>query len=460
MMPAETPDLVLSPVLPSLDGAAWDGAVWIGELWLNAVEAASRTSESTGLPVRCRLEAAAGYRRARLLVRGAHRQLGFVEIGVSDGDVDFGELKAQLARIRLATASPGAADGTLGGRREHTVAVTVIVCTRDRPALLRVALESILAVDYPNFDVIVVDNAATTDATREYVEGLSEPRVRLVSEPRPGLSRARNLGLAEATGEIVAFADDDVIVDRHWLHALIDGFNKGPSVGCVSGLVPAAEIRTPAQSYFDRRVSWSETIDPRVFDWAHPPVDIPLFPFAVRHYGTGANFAVNRNVIRRLGGFDELLGAGTATGGGEDLDVFFRILRSGAQLVYDPAAIVWHRHRASNDELLKQAGTYGLGLGAWFAKLARDPEMAWLVAKVVALRAPALVGHLRAASVESSPLPELETLLPAGIGDKAWRSIAKGAWAYLSASRGSRTPEPLDLELRRAVAPIDRVSQT
>ncbi|PRC62799.1 glycosyl transferase family 2, partial [Mycobacterium sp. ITM-2017-0098] len=68
-------------------------------------------------------------------------------------------------------------------------------------------------------------------------------------EPRPGLSRARNTGLSAATGEVVAFTDDDVVVDRHWLSAIARGFSRGPAVSCVSGIVAAAELRTPAQAY-------------------------------------------------------------------------------------------------------------------------------------------------------------------------------------------------------------------
>ena len=302
-------------------------------------------------------------------------------------------------------------------RGRYTRSVTVVLCTRDRPALLRTALESILAVDYSEFDIIVVDNAPESDATRQYVMGLSDPRVRVIDEPRPGLSRARNTGLSAATGDIVAFTDDDVVVDRYWLRALLDGFDRGTSVSCVSGIVPAGEIRTPAQAFFDRRVGWSEFTDPCVFDWGHPPRDIPLFPFAVRRYGTGANFAVERDVVLRLGGFDEALGAGTAVGGGEDIDMFFRILRSGRQLVHDPAAIVWHRHRTDSEGLLAQTRGYGLGLGAWLAKITGDPGTASLAIKTAVHHAPAFVRHMHAASTESAPPDNLAAHLPPGIAD-------------------------------------------
>jgi glycosyltransferase involved in cell wall biosynthesis len=307
--------------------------------------------------------------------------------------------------------------------------------------LLRTALESVLAVDYPGFEVIVVDNASKTADTRNYVVGLSHPRLQLIHEPQPGASRARNAGLMAASGDVVAFVDDDVVVDRHWLRALMNGFTRGPSVSCVSGIVPAAEIRTPAQAYFDARVGWSDATNARVYDLATPPRDVPLFPFAVRCYGTGASFAVERDVAVRIGGFDEHLGPGTPTGGGEDLDLFFRILRSGRQLVHEPSAVAWHRHRADNEALLAQTRGYGLGLGAWLSKIAGDPETAWLAVKTVALRSPSFIRHLRNASREAAPSTTLAELLPPGIGEETTKFFIQGARAYRSARRAARRDE-------------------
>ncbi|WP_072689810.1 glycosyltransferase family 2 protein [Rhodococcus marinonascens] len=448
-MDASAPGLTLRPAMHSPDQPTWDGALWIGEVRVDAVENADRLSRM-GVPVRCRLAGAQEYSRARLLVRADRRPLGFLEIGISDSEVNFGELRNRVTGVRASasTRDPFDGSGHLADEpgdsvSELDVSVSVVLCTRDRVSMLRTALESVLSVDYPYLEVLVVDNAAETTDTRDYVLGLQERRVRLIDEPRPGLSRARNAGLSAAAGDIVAFTDDDVVVDRYWLRALVDGFRRGRSVACVSGMVPAGEIRTPAQAYFDRRVGWSDSIQSRIFDWSHPPADVPLFPFAVRCYGTGANFAVDREVVRRLGGFDEALGAGAPTGGGEDIDMFFRILRSGRQLVHDPAAIVWHRHRADSAGLLVQSRGYGLGLGAWLAKMAGDPRMFWLAATTVARRGPALVRHIRAASDQTAPPAHLAALLPSGTGSTTVRSIVKGPWAYRAARREGRSPEPL-----------------
>ncbi|WP_319431191.1 glycosyltransferase family 2 protein [Mycobacterium sp. RTGN5] len=425
--------LTLAPVLPNPVQPSWSGAIWIGEVWLDAVDSADEASVSSGRPAVCRLQNAEGFSRARLLVRDRERAVGFVDLDVTDGQVAFAELRNQVGAQRHSLERPVRDRAGAGsGESDH---VTVVMCTRDRTDMLKSALRSVLAATHPNFEVLVVDNAPRTDATRDYVTSLAAPRVRLITEPRPGLSRARNTGLLAATGNIVAFVDDDVVVDPDWLSLLVRGFGYGDSVGCVSGMVPAGELRTPAQAYFENRAGWSESADARLFEWSEAPRDVPLFPFEVRHYGTGANFAVDRRMVLRLGGFDERLGAGTRVSGGEDIDMFFRILRSGRQLVREPAAIAWHRHRATAEDLRSQTRGYGLGLGAWLAKLASDPAMALLAVKTVVRRRPALVRHLRSTSRRATPAITVRADLPSDIGSGTWRFIAAGAWAYLVRAR-------------------------
>ncbi|MCV7215643.1 glycosyltransferase [Mycobacterium crocinum] len=429
MTAAESACLTLAPVLPNPDRPSWSGAIWIGEVWLDAVESADRASVDCGRPAQCRLENAEGFSKARLLVRDRERAVGFVDIAVTDGQVAFAELRDQVGAQRY--CAQRRMPELAAGNSAETPHVTVVVCTRDRTDLLKSAVASVLAADYPDFDVLVVDNAPRTDATREYVTGLADNRVRLVTEPVAGLSRARNTGLLAATGNIVAFVDDDVVVDRDWLSVLVKGFGYGEEVACVSGMVPAGELRTPAQAYFENRAGWTDSAQVRIFEWSHVPHDVPLFPFEVRHYGTGANFAVDRQVVMSLGGFDERLGAGTKVSGGEDIDMFFRILRSGRQLVREPGAIAWHRHRATADDLRAQTRGYGLGLGAWLAKIGSDPPMAILALKTIARRRPAMVRHLRSTAQRAAPSSTVKNDLPADIGSGTWRFIAAGAWLYL-----------------------------
>jgi glycosyltransferase involved in cell wall biosynthesis len=226
-----------------------------------------------------------------------------------------------------------------------------------------------------NFEIIVVDNASTDDATRDRFLELvgADHRFRYVAEPSPGLSLARNRGLAEASHPLVAFTDDDALVDPGWLTKLAFGFTRDPKAACVTGLVPAAELESPAQHYFDQRSGWSSTVDERFFDLGDHRDPSPVYPLA-GILGTGANFAVDRSLVIKLGGFDPILGAGGPIGGGEDRDIFHRILFAGRSIVYEPSAIVWHLPRTTNRELTSQLFTWGTGLAANLVKqMANSP---------------------------------------------------------------------------------------
>jgi GT2 family glycosyltransferase len=371
------------------------------------------------------------YRIARLLVRHGHEPLGFVEL-----DLD-GEQRVSAAAVRAAIdaeLAEAVAFPPAGGPGPHAVGtppVTVVVSTRDREDSLRAALRSLLAVDYPDFDVIVVDNAAKTDDSANVVIGLADPRVRMVKEPVAGLSRARNTGVAHATGQLVAFTDDDVLVDPGWLHALVRGFSRAPNVACVTGMVPSAEIETPAQAYFDVKVGWADSSRPRLFDLGPNRVDQPLYPYLAGTFGAGANFAVRREALAAVGPFDEALGAGSPAKGGEDIDYFLRTILAGRAIAYEPAAIVWHVHRRELSALRGQMDGYGSGLSAFAFKHLLAPQTAVDVAR----RVPAGVLRMRElrerGASEGDPLrlwaPEL-------------KGFSRGPLRYLRGRRAAEGP--------------------
>jgi GT2 family glycosyltransferase len=309
-------------------------------------------------------------------VRRHHQVLGFVSIPLNGHALDAREVEAA---VRSQLAVPVARHLEAGGQAwpEGTGdPLTVVVCTRDRPAILEPCLERLQGLCHRNFEVVVVDNAPTDDATRECFARLvgDDARFRYVREPVAGLSRARNRGLREAATRYVAFTDDDVRVDSWWLNGIGAGFARDPRAGCVTGLVPPAELDDPAQQYFDRRYTWSSHMEPRVYDMADGRDRSPLYPYSAGIFGTGANFAVDRDLLLRLGGFDEALGAGSPAGGGEDLDTFVRVLRAGRALVYEPSAVVWHVHRQGADAQRRQLFSYGLGLTAFLSKYLTDPH--------------------------------------------------------------------------------------
>lgn len=252
--------------------------------------------------------------------------------------------------------------------------ITVVVATRERPESLRVCLSALLDLEYPRYDVVVVDNDPVTSSTAELLAHFA-PHVQYVRENRRGLASAHNRGLEEVRGQIVAFVDDDVVVDRHWLTAIAEGFTAAPDVGCVTGLILPAELNTPAQLLLERHGGFDKGFALTVFDTAeHRPND-PLFPFTAGRFGSGANMAFDTAVLRGLGGFDTTIGVGTFARGGDDLAAFFRVVLNH-QVVYQPDAIVWHKHHREMAALRNQAFGYGVGLGAFLTSvMVHEPGM-------------------------------------------------------------------------------------
>lgn len=430
-----TPALRLQPAMP-YGGAVEESAVWVGLLDLESLEGRSPDGA-------VRLDEAFAHRTARLLLRSAGVVVGYATLPIRAGSTTIAAVRAAIGDV--------AAAGT--GAPVSDVPVSVVICTRDRPDQLDSALASVLASEDGAFEVVVVDNAPATDATRRVIDAFSDPRVRYVLETRAGLATARNTGMAHARHEIVAFTDDDVIVDGLWLRWLRAGFASGTDVACVSGLVPSGELRNDVQRYFDARVSWSKTTRRREFRLADPPSDLPMFPFCVGEFGTGANFAVRRSVVLAAGGFDEALGVGTRTRGGEDIDMFVRLLDAGHALVVEPSAFVWHRHRAELDALRHQAVGYGTGLGAWLTKVALSPR---LLAGAVR-RAPAAVANLvrkPMASVDDGVPIDLGPEMRA-VGRLELRCVLAGPAALLAErGRGRSTLRSRDPRMRTHVREV------
>jgi GT2 family glycosyltransferase len=299
--------------------------------------------------------------------------------GLTDRDVAdavYGQLGPRIAtHLEQDRAGTGQADSNLPPclhRRARVLAaapsITVIVATRDRTVSLYRCLQSVLELDYPAYEVVVVDNAPSTDATAQLVRTRFAHRgVRYVCESRPGLGAAHNRGIEAATGQILAFTDDDVVVDRHWLAAVAEAFALTTDVGAVTGLIQPAELRTSAQLLLERLGSFGKGFETKVFDrYTNRPPDW-RFPLAAGQMGSGANMAFEGDCLRSLGGFEPALGAGTRSRGGDDLGAFFRVVASGHRLVYQPAAVVRHWGQDSDAAVIRQAYGYGVGLGAYLA---------------------------------------------------------------------------------------------
>ena len=337
------------------------------------------------------------YRRAHCLVRlhtqplgQADLELGETGVGVDEYAPSIwerlgAEINEHLRRDGLPAVTGLDATGLYGSsrpacleERERFFAqapfASVVVATRDRPERIRICLQALMAQYYPRYEIIVVDNAPSSSATADYIQQTygDVPQVRYVREDRPGLSLARNCGIRAARGEIVAITDDDVAIDPYWLIELAAGFRAADDVACVTGLVLPMELETPAQFLLEEYGGFSKGFTRRVFDLRQNHPQTPLFPFTAGSMGTGASMALRAAFLRSVGGFDPALGVGTLAQGGEDIALFFQVISAGHQLVYAPAAVVYHPHRREYKDLRKQIYLYGVGLTAYLTKVLLD----------------------------------------------------------------------------------------
>lgn len=242
--------------------------------------------------------------------------------------------------------------------------VSVIVSTHDRPEQLAGCLPALLAQHYPHYEVIIVDNAPTTAATAELIfqKYGDVTKVRYVREDQPGLSLGLNRGIAEAGGEILAFTDDDVVVDSYWLLGLARAFSLASDVVCATGLVLPRELETPAQILFEQFGGFSKGFRRCIYNLKEKRPEDPLYPYTAGRFGTGASMAFQASFLRSIGGFDPALYCGM------DIAAFFQAVSQGHTLIYEPASLAYHTHRRSYAELQRQLYNYGVALTAYLTK--------------------------------------------------------------------------------------------
>jgi len=235
--------------------------------------------------------------------------------------------------------------------------ISVVLATRNRGARLPAMLDALAtagAGTTAQWELVVVDNGSQDDTVAvltDYAARTDFP-VKVVSEPRPGLSRARNRGIAEARGAVLAFTDDDCLVAADWLDVMARAFADDPGLALLGGQVVLADLA-------DAPVSLRPFAD---------PCPITDFESLYAHL-IGCNVAVRRRALDAIGPFDECLGAGTRSDSAEDLDLFYRLFRTGHRMRYDPRLRLRHAHgrRATNEVTALRRG-YLRGRGAFYAK--------------------------------------------------------------------------------------------
>jgi GT2 family glycosyltransferase len=328
-------------------------------------------------------------------------------------------LPEQLGPTRLQDGLAASCPGRAPPTAEAPLA-TVVVPTASRPAQLSRLLASLRLLEYPCFEVVVVDNRPADRQTRRLVEAVAghDDRIRYVAEPHVGLSAARNRGIAAASGEIVAFTDDDVVVDPQWLSWLVQPF-ADPLVQAATGLVLPLELDTRAQRLFEAYGGFSKGFDRRAFDVRQGRTD-DLYPYSGGLFGSGNSMAFRRSALVAMRGFDP------AVGPASDIDAFTSVVRRGGRIEYQPRSICWHEHRRDEPALRRQMREYGIAFTAVLTKWAlRDPRL--LVA--VVRRLPRLAKHARDSQ---EPRPGKASDFPRELDLLELRGYLLGPAAYLT----------------------------
>jgi len=238
-----------------------------------------------------------------------------------------------------------------------TEKLSVIICTRNRPEALTQCIEKLMGSTDMDFELIVVDNAPDDDSTAAAVKKF--PIIRYVLEEKKGLDFARNAGLKAASHPIIAFTDDDVLIDNDWTAHIKTSFQNQLTMA-VTGLVIPIELETKSQYIFEKYWGFNKGYKPIVFDHAffskNLDIGVPVWDI-----GAGANMAFRREIFDIVGEFDTRLGAGAA-GCSDDSELWYRVLATGWNCDYLPHLFVYHKHRKSKKELHKQLFYYMRGL--------------------------------------------------------------------------------------------------
>jgi len=224
--------------------------------------------------------------------------------------------------------------------------VTVVVPVRNRELTIQSLLDSLQKLDYDRnkVEVIVVDGNST-DKTQEIVKKYP---VKLIVEKRKGLNLARNTGIKCSKGEIVAFTDSDCIVPPNWITKIVENF-KDPKVSCVGGSAKALDGNFISQ-YADNSIV-------RLMPFFTKREELEKVKPFFRH-PAGCNMAFRRKVAEEVGCFDEQIQYGF-----DEVEFADRICRAGYKMILDPDVLVWHKHRSTLREFLKQNFQYGKGSG-------------------------------------------------------------------------------------------------
>ncbi|MDR7579328.1 MAG: glycosyltransferase [Armatimonadota bacterium] len=230
--------------------------------------------------------------------------------------------------------------------------VSVVIPARNAAGTLPACLEALVRQVRSADEVVLVDNGsadATADVARSFRDRL--PGLRVVCEPRPGEAVARNRGVAEATGDVIAFTDADCVPHEEWLARALEALEEDPPCHAVAGEVTGYRPVRLVEKYLTVCAFPASGHGQVVCGLRFPPSTFYT-----------ANLCVRREVLERVGPFDEGLR------GGVDVALCVRLLRAGFRIRYEPRVVVAHVQRDSLRKAARRLFEYGTGLPGWFRK--------------------------------------------------------------------------------------------
>jgi GT2 family glycosyltransferase len=231
----------------------------------------------------------------------------------------------------------------------------VAIPTLDRPKALSRCLDAVLNGTVLPAEVLIIDQGQYDVAEQVISQARLNCAIPLLhcSQPQKGLSAARNLATKQARGQIIAFTDDDCVPSSDWLAQIERTMISSPACDGVTGsILPFGEETSGLFPISIRTAEKRTTFQGRALPW---------------HVGSGGNFAIKRDWLLRIGGYDERLGAGSPGKAAEDTDLFYRLLQAGAIICYEPEAVIYHE-RQDAASLTRSFWNYSHGIGAFTAK--------------------------------------------------------------------------------------------
>jgi GT2 family glycosyltransferase len=257
----------------------------------------------------------------------------------------------------MKTAGSQPAAGVAPKRTEfapNRLSVVVVIPTRNRGSMIEDCLRSVMALDRRDTTILIIDQSSD-DETRHTVEAVAggDSRVTIIHSDRIGVSEARNLALELTNADVIAFADDDCVVEAGWLDALLREFADPRVVGVYGRIVPPGFTTRNGTEIVFKESRLRQVFEGRVPPW---------------YVGHGASRALRRTALVDIGGFDVHLGPGGSLCAAEDLDSAYRLLVAGGRLVYTGSAVSYHKDWRDWAARRRRERAYGIGAGAVFMK--------------------------------------------------------------------------------------------